>query len=164
MPVDKFGRTTNYARTPQIVERVVSGGASLSQINDLFLQRDGSNTATADINLDSHKLVNVGNPTNDQDAATKTYTDNAVVNKVSKTGDTMTGNLSLSLGVDNTRWLGCNDLGDSKSFHIYLGNEDNQIKCQLDRPILLQTNNGFLIRQRGQDITRFGKTSTDHRI
>lgn len=40
-----------------------------------FLKRDGCNTATADIDWDLHKMVNVANPTDTQDAATKSYVD-----------------------------------------------------------------------------------------
>jgi len=70
MPVDKFGRTDTTNST-----RVVSGGVTLSQIKNTFLQRDGVNAATGDINLDSHKLINVRNPDNAQDVVTKTYCD-----------------------------------------------------------------------------------------
>ena len=70
MPVDKFGRT-NVGTS----QRVVSGGVTLSQVNNTFLRRDGENTATANISMDSHKLINVLDPTNDQDTATKHYVD-----------------------------------------------------------------------------------------
>ena len=70
MPVDKFGRT-NVGTS----QRVVSGGVTLTRVNNTFLRRVGGNAATGDINLDSHKLINVLNPTNDQDTATKHYVD-----------------------------------------------------------------------------------------
>lgn len=38
---------------------------------------DGSATVTADISLDSHKLIDVADPTAAQDAATKAYVDGA---------------------------------------------------------------------------------------
>jgi hypothetical protein len=68
MPVNKFGHTD-----VDNTQRVVSG---VSQINNTFLRRDGANTACGDIDLDSHKLINVLNPTEAQDAATKEYVDN----------------------------------------------------------------------------------------
>lgn len=73
MPVDKFGRTETG-----ISQRVVSGGVTSSQVNNTFLRRDGVNTATSDINLDSHKLINVLDPDNAQDAATRNYVDTKV--------------------------------------------------------------------------------------
>jgi len=150
MPVDKFGRTD--APSTQIVERV-------SQINDIFLQKDGENAATADINLDSHKLINVREPDSDHDAATKNYVDR----KVSRGGDTMTGNLLLSIGSDHLRALGCHDLGDNAGFSLYLGNEENQIKSRKNHPVLMQTNDGFLCRLSARDIIRFGRSSSDSR-
>jgi hypothetical protein len=57
MPVDKFGRSDASNSN-----RVISGGITLSQANNSFLRRDGTNTASADINLDSHKLINVAAP------------------------------------------------------------------------------------------------------
>lgn len=71
MPVDKFGRTDATNST-----RVISGGITLSQANNAFLRRDGGNAATANISLDSHKLINVSDPTNNKDAANKEYVDN----------------------------------------------------------------------------------------
>ena len=37
------------------------------------LRRDGSNSMTADLNLDDHKLINVKEPTNDKDGVNKKY-------------------------------------------------------------------------------------------
>jgi len=164
MPVDKFGRTdAASAGSTQVVERVVSGGVSLSQINDIFLQRDGENAATGDINLDSYKLINVGEPINDNDAATKNYVNDVGARKVSKTGDTITGNLLLSMGSDHLRMLGYHDLGDNGGFSLYLGNEDNQIKSRKNHPVVMQTNNGFLCRLSDREIIRFGRSSNDTR-
>jgi len=154
MPVDKFGRTDVRSK----VERIVSGGVTLSKI------------IQSDINLGSYKLFNVKDPTDNQDAATKNYVDRtttAVANdKVLKRGDTMTSNLLFRFDDDHLRMLGCNEMVENKSFHIYLGNERNQIKCQLNNPILIQTTEGLLLRQTGQtrsDIIRFGKETDDPR-
>ena len=90
MTVDIFGHTDVGS-----TQRIVSGGITLSQAVDTFLKRDGTNTATGDINLDSHKLVNLSNPSRPQDAATKRYVENSNSKRVSKTGDSMTGNLLM---------------------------------------------------------------------
>ena len=84
MPVDKFGRSGKYM--------VVTKGVSLRCIGSNFLRRDGTNTATGSIDMTWNTLTHVGNPVNAQDIATKHYVDG----KVSKSGDTMTGNLDLS--------------------------------------------------------------------
>ena len=86
MPVDKFGRMSD-------AEAVYTEGVSLRYINNNFLRRDGTNTATGSINMTGNTLTNVSNPVIDQDVATKNYVD---TNKVSKSGDTMTGHLNMS--------------------------------------------------------------------
>jgi hypothetical protein len=40
-----------------------------------YIQVDGGNTAEADIDFGTYKISNVGNPSTDQDVATKNYTD-----------------------------------------------------------------------------------------
>jgi len=83
MPVDIFGRT-DFANDST---RVISQGINMKQVNDTFLRRDGGNAASSDIDLDSHKLINVADPAKDKDAANKEYVDsNAGTNKVSKSG------------------------------------------------------------------------------
>ena len=82
MSVDKFGRSGKS-------NSVITKGVSLS---NNFLRRDGTNTATGSINMTGNTLTNVSNPVNAQDIATKNYVDG----KVSKSGDTMTGNLDMS--------------------------------------------------------------------
>ena len=88
MPVDKFGRSGNST--------VVTEGFSLSYINNNFLRRNGTNTATGSINMTGNTLTNVSNPVNAQDIATKHYVDSSgSSDKVSKAGDTMTGELFM---------------------------------------------------------------------
>ena len=158
MPVDKYGRTD--VGTSQ---RVVSGGVTLSQVNNTFLRRDGENTATENINMDSHKLINVLDPANDQDTATKKYVDTKTLERVAKVGDTMTGNLTLSVGADSVRTFGCCDLSERKGFSIFLGSEQNQLKCQLNHPIKLVATDGVVCKQGINNIIRFGKAVGDLR-
>ena len=88
MPVDKFGRMSDA--------RIIAEGVSLSYINNNFLRRSGANTATGSINMTGNTLINVSNPVNDQDVATKNYVDtNSSSDKVSKSGDNMTGELLM---------------------------------------------------------------------
>jgi len=156
MPVDIFGHTD-----VKFSQRTVSGGVTLSQVNNTFLRRDGESAAVGNINLAAHKLINVKDPVDAQDAATKSYAD---TNKVSKSGDVMTGDLSISVGASLLRTLGCNDLSDSKGFAVLLGSDTNQIQCQLNTPVTLQTTNGFLCRHAGRDVMRLGIDADDPRI
>jgi len=59
MSVDKFGR--GCPRFPMMSRR--QRRAYYRFVNNNFIRRDGGNTATNDIDLDSHKLRNVANPT-----------------------------------------------------------------------------------------------------
>jgi len=61
MSVDVFGRT-DFASDST---RAISRGINMKQANDTFLRRDGGNATASDIDLDSHKLINVADPTND---------------------------------------------------------------------------------------------------
>ena len=127
MPVDKFGHTDSGS-----MQRVVAGGVTLTQINNSFLRLDGSNDITGDIDMGGHlllglpidypsagngdeaisfsqataliadKITNIATPTADDHLANKKYVDT----KVSKTGDTMTGNLFLSVNGDSFRTHG----------------------------------------------------------
>ena len=168
MPVDKFGRTDGggtvaNGATAQ-VQRVVSGGVTLSQVTDNFLQRDGGNAATGDINLDYHKLVNVGDPINNQDAVNKIYVDTMGASKVSRRGGTIQGDLRLSIAADDRRELGCSDLTGNTEFILNLGNEGNKLKCRPNNPISLETTNGILCRQNGQDVIKIGRSPDDYRL
>jgi len=49
MPVDKFGRR-DYRPTPTLVNETTAV-VSLSEMNDKFLRRDGTNTAVGTINM-----------------------------------------------------------------------------------------------------------------
>ena len=168
MPVDKFGRTDGGGTVANgasaQVQRVVSGGVTLSQVTDSFLQRDGGNAATGDINLDYHKLVNVGDPINNQDAVNKIYVDTMGVSKVSRRGGTIQGDLRLSIAADDRRELGCSDLTGNTEFILNLGNAGNKLKCRPNNPISLETTNGLLCKQNGQDVIKIGRLPDDYRL
>ena len=265
MPVDIFGHT-NVKNS----QRTVAGGVTLSQVNNTFLRRDGETAADGDLNLNAHKLINVKDPVNAQDAATRSYVDTRALlphkkflalcatdvnthtwndyqwipkgfsesdfdelpaghygfytgyvpatrlgslptntkgylialtyqqpadrnkyykwidstngeeweayfknsawitwtksSKVLKSGDTMIGDLSISVGSSFFRTLGCNDLSENKGFAVLLGSNTNQIQCQLNTPVTLQTTDGFLCRHAGHDVMRFGINAEDPRI
>ena len=131
MPVDKFGHTDSGS-----MQRVVAGGVTLTQINNSFLRLDGSNDIVGDIDMGGHllvglpidypsagngdeaisfsqataliadKITNSAAPTADDHLANKKYVDERDSTKVSKTGDTMTGNLFLKYRrvIERARW------------------------------------------------------------
>ena len=66
MSIDIFGESSS----------VYASGITLSDVDNYFLRKDGYNSATNDIDIDTHKLINVADPTSSQDAATKNYEDN----------------------------------------------------------------------------------------
>ena len=77
----------------------VDSGIDVTQITNAFLRRDGGNTATGDLNLDSHKIINLSEPTSNTDAATKAYVDSK--SSVSGaylplTGGTMSENIDMN--------------------------------------------------------------------
>jgi hypothetical protein len=45
----------------------------MAQISNTFLRRDGSNTMTADQNLNKYRLINLNEPTAADDAVTQQY-------------------------------------------------------------------------------------------
>src|SRR5688572_22704239 len=164
MPVDKFGHTDSGS-----MQRVVAGGVTLNQINNTFLRLDGSNDITGDIDMAGHLLVGLpidypsaGNgdeaisfsqatalvadkittsaaPTADDHLANKKYVDKRDATKVSRTGDTMRGDLFLNAGSDSVRTLGCRDLRLEKQFQLLLGSTANKMLCRVNDPITLQT-------------------------
>src|SRR5688572_15868897 len=189
MPVDKFGHTDSGS-----MQRVIAVGVTLTQINNSFLRLDGSNDIVGDIDMAGHllvglpieypsagngdeaisfnqataliadKITNSASPTADDHLANKKYVDEQVSTKISRSGDTMMGNLLVNVGGDPTRTMGCRDLRGKKQFQLLLGSTANKILCQLNSPITLQTTDGILCKLGENEIIRFGKSSTDHRI
>jgi len=95
MPVDKFGRVEDYRETSLIEDASIS---SVEGINEIFLRRDGRNTVIGTINMAGNTLANLRNPVLNHDVATKVYVDESSdgMDKVSKSGDTMSGNLNMA--------------------------------------------------------------------
>jgi hypothetical protein len=76
----------------------------------------------------------------------------------------MTGDMSISVGSSLFRTLGCNDFSESKGFVILFGSDTNQIQCQLNTPVTLQTMDGLLCRHAGHDVLRYGINTEDPRM
>ena len=69
--------------------------------------------------------------------------------KVSKAGDVITGDLTLSIDNDERRLLGCQDLTPGKSFSFLLGEAMNGLWYVLREPITMETTRGFLVKLKG---------------
>ncbi len=52
--------------------------ARLDTVEASYIQKDGSVAMTGDLNMDSHKVINVATPTGNQDAANKAYVDSKI--------------------------------------------------------------------------------------
>ena len=68
MPVDKFGRMSDT--------KTKDTGVSLTYINNNYIRSDGISEITGNLNMASHTIENLGNPTKPKDAVTKEYVDN----------------------------------------------------------------------------------------
>jgi len=63
------------------------------------------------INMQSNEIVNLPNPVNDFDAATKSYVDTTSYLYLPLIGGTLSGDLLLDAQTSSVRTLGCNNLG-----------------------------------------------------
>ena len=68
MPVDKFGRMSDT--------KTKDTGVLLTYINNNYIRSDGNSKITGILNMASHTIENLGNPTKPKDAVTKEYVDN----------------------------------------------------------------------------------------
>ena len=125
-------------------------------------------------NASGLRIENVGEPDDDDDAATKAYAsavdastvyvDGQDALRVLKVGDTMSGDLRLNVDTDTVRLLGCTDLSAGKGFSLALGNIHNQLQFaviappQAQTPVTMETTHGFLVRSAGQDVCQLGNT------
>ena len=82
--IDKFGRTEfgKYFYDPY---------ATSATTGDLYVKTDGNSTIVSDIDFNSHKIINLGEPTSAHDAATKNYVD------THSSGGTVVGAADLDL-------------------------------------------------------------------
>ena len=97
MPVDKFGRIIRDAKRT-VVQETTASDLSVTEMDDYFVRRDGSNTVFGSINMMGNTLTNVSNPASDHDVANKVYVDENAGgddDKVSKAGDVMSCDLNM---------------------------------------------------------------------
>ena len=160
MPVNKFGDSGGDG---VIFTTTTSSsiGVTMSQINNVFLRRDGANNATGELNMSGHKVINIAAPNASGDATSKSYVDSTTV---SKTGDVMPGNLILQVGNNPSISLGCNDLRGGagrvpKRFNLLLGSTSDMIQNQLGQPITLQSSDGIVLRVVDNELAKFSTSN-----
>ena len=73
-------------------------GGNLDVLNRSISSSTGSVVVDDQLDVNTHKIVNVTDPTAAQDAATKNYVDTADATKLSLSGGTMTGDITFNAG------------------------------------------------------------------
>lgn len=142
-------------------------GVSISEVNKKVSKSGDS--MSGELDMSNNKIINLVNPTDAQDAATRKYVDNTTSSLfVHKAGDTMTGDLYIKLDDDTARYFGCNDISPNDSFYILLGNDSSYIGYKApipgnNNPIIID-GSGLLVRFRNNNIIRFGTSGADMRI
>ena len=101
MSVDKFGRQSSSQSS------AMAPGASVRYVNNNFIRRDGSNDIEGELSMNSHKLVNLSEPTEAQDAATRGYVKNFARNNFLKIDGT--NNMEGDLNVNNHNIINLSD-------------------------------------------------------
>ena len=101
MSVDKFGRQSSSQSS------AMAPGASLRYVNNNFIRRDGSNDIEGELSMNNHKLVNLSEPTEVQDAATRGYVKNFTRNNFLKIDGT--NNMEGDLNVNNHNIINLSD-------------------------------------------------------
>jgi len=80
------------------------------------------------IDMQSHQILNLPNPLNDFEAATKSYVDTTSYLFLPLIGGTVDGDLILNADVATVRKLGCDNLGinteNLQSFMLLLGSNE----------------------------------------
>jgi len=79
-------------------------------------------TMAGTLDMNSNKITNILDPVNPQDIATKNYYNTSVLNKINKTGDTMTGDLLFNFSTPGEHYFGSNYA--LWKFKLHLGSPD----------------------------------------
>ena len=87
MSIDKFGRS-------ELGQYFYNPYATSATTGDLYVRTDGNSTIVSDIDFNSHKIINLGEPTSAHDAATKNYVDTH--SSGGSGGDPITSDLDLN--------------------------------------------------------------------
>lgn len=81
---------------------IKNGGVTNAKLDKSNIPLSGFGAPTTEINLNNHRIINLSNPVNDQDAATKIWTENQISAQIASLGalvgshDASTGNFPTS--------------------------------------------------------------------
>ena len=74
--VNKFGISRNrYSSSAEKEVRIKTGGVSQKYVDNNFFKLDGTSQLRGSVNMSQQKVINMGTPVVDEDAATKAYVD-----------------------------------------------------------------------------------------
>jgi hypothetical protein len=76
LPVNKFVKSEDVVTNIPSISASI--GVTMSQKNNAFLQRDGSNTIIGNINMDKHELTHLSEPSAVDDAVTREFVDKSI--------------------------------------------------------------------------------------
>ena len=82
MPVDKFGHTDSGS-----MQRIVAGGVTLTQVNNTFIRRDGTNAFTGNLDLGGNSIEGLSTsytPTEDNHLTNKKYVNRLVASNATR--------------------------------------------------------------------------------
>ncbi|MHA7863829.1 autotransporter outer membrane beta-barrel domain-containing protein [Flagellimonas marinaquae] len=69
--------------------KIIDGAVTNAKLDKANIPLSGFGPAAADVDLDSNRIINVSNPTDVQDAATKFYVDNEITNNAADGSETL---------------------------------------------------------------------------
>jgi len=119
------------------------------------------------LDMQSHAIVNLPNPNDAFDAATKSYVDTTSYVFLPLIGGTVNGDLIVSLRNATLRKLGCDDLGANtgnlQSFMLLLGSNEERIQAVTNQPTCIFNTKGLMMVCNGNNVVKFGTSLTDSR-
>ena len=130
--------TSDNAAKDLMYER--DGVAVINMTAD-FLRRDGTFAMTADLDMDTNKIIGLAAPTNPNDATRKTYVDTADALKLNLAGGTLSGTLTMNaatiaMGGNKITGLAAGTLaGDAVRFSL----AEDRLDCSFKYASVMET-------------------------
>ena len=120
-------------------------------------------TMGGQIDMNGNNIINLGEPVNGQDVASKSYIDTALGGYLSKFGTTSQGDILLSIAADTVRRLGCANINTGKRFILFLGDNGNYINYVPDS-LSINSSDGILFTDNGNNIMSLGISNSNFNV